>query len=331
MRYRNFATNITLKYRMDIRGYPPSIKFCSPSQLSSLTEVELVLASWESGTTYWHRLDNEEFDQWRRTYARWRKRYTEAVAAGRVSDDGEEESSGSLTVLPGTSVSMSMFIVPGDDTLVVPQPTATPPGLVNTASTHGDVSYGRGDVTPMPRDVTPGSRDVTPGSCDVMLVDAELARNSAVAQAPDNSMPVPGDTLRVTRMFSTSPTPTAARDDHSIPEHPAISNLEGPLAAPTAAPLSPGGKRSSTSLPERGGKRAKASKDPFINLGCVTDANGRPKPIECSARKPRKKEMQPRKKKGTAHTGATATPGGDPVVVDGPVVSVWSLKTGKLR
>ena len=315
MKYRNFAANITYKYKMDIRGYPPSIKFCSPSQLTSLTEVELVLASWESGTTYWHCLDNEEFDQWRKTYSIWRKRYAEAVASGRVSIESEEESGSVTNVLPGTSVSMSSFIVPGDNACILdatPPPTAITPAPTDTASTHSDVTHDVGAATPMPHDIEHSVPTCTPADShatgDIARISAD---NHAVSNtAHDRAGHTPGE-------------PSIPGAAHS----PTVLIADSSPAATTT----PSSKRSSASPSEHGGKRSKAAKDPFVNLGCVTDANGRPKRIECSTRKPRKKETKPRKKKATAPAGGTAAASGDTVATGGPVVSVWSLKTGKTR
>lgn len=63
MYYNNFDDNITAKWRIVCEGWPLQ-KFCSPANLSTRNEVELLLNSWKSGTTKFRRLGDEEFENW---------------------------------------------------------------------------------------------------------------------------------------------------------------------------------------------------------------------------------------------------------------------------
>ncbi|KZT64660.1 hypothetical protein DAEQUDRAFT_805246 [Daedalea quercina L-15889] len=68
IKYKNFAKNVTLPYHLQIKNYPPGIKFCAPSYLSELAEIELITHAWESGTTYWYYLNGKEYDIWLHDY-----------------------------------------------------------------------------------------------------------------------------------------------------------------------------------------------------------------------------------------------------------------------
>ncbi|KZT12098.1 uncharacterized protein LAESUDRAFT_615370, partial [Laetiporus sulphureus 93-53] len=47
--YINFEMNITIPYRMLIKGWPLT-RFCCPSDISTRMEVQLCLTAWETGT-----------------------------------------------------------------------------------------------------------------------------------------------------------------------------------------------------------------------------------------------------------------------------------------
>ncbi|TFY56288.1 hypothetical protein EVJ58_g7738 [Rhodofomes roseus] len=83
IKYNNFAHNMTKTHGMVVKNYPPGVKFCAPSNLSSLAEVELVTTAWESGTTYWYHLKEDE-------YQKWEKEYNAALLADAYAENGEE-------------------------------------------------------------------------------------------------------------------------------------------------------------------------------------------------------------------------------------------------
>ncbi|KZT01715.1 uncharacterized protein LAESUDRAFT_763450 [Laetiporus sulphureus 93-53] len=51
MVYQNFEENITAKFHLTIINYLLK-RFCCPSDVSSKSELELLLHAWESGVTY---------------------------------------------------------------------------------------------------------------------------------------------------------------------------------------------------------------------------------------------------------------------------------------
>ena len=63
MYYTNFDHKITAKYCVICNGWPLS-KFCSPSDLHSRNEVEILCNAWKSDTTYFCRLTDKEWTQW---------------------------------------------------------------------------------------------------------------------------------------------------------------------------------------------------------------------------------------------------------------------------
>jgi hypothetical protein len=63
MYYTNFDDNITAKWRVILEGWPLQ-KFCSPADLSTRNEVQLLLHAWQNGTAHFRRLSEEEWEAW---------------------------------------------------------------------------------------------------------------------------------------------------------------------------------------------------------------------------------------------------------------------------
>jgi hypothetical protein len=63
MFYQNFDNNITAKWGVVLKNWPLPI-LCSPSDIGSRNEVRLLYQAWESGTTYFQRLTEDEFNEW---------------------------------------------------------------------------------------------------------------------------------------------------------------------------------------------------------------------------------------------------------------------------
>ncbi|KAH9894834.1 hypothetical protein C8Q73DRAFT_638972, partial [Cubamyces lactineus] len=64
MFYVNFDEHITMKYGIVIEGWPFPDKFMAPGKFSSVAELRVLLAAWESGTTYFRSMSNSEWQQW---------------------------------------------------------------------------------------------------------------------------------------------------------------------------------------------------------------------------------------------------------------------------
>jgi hypothetical protein len=61
MYYKNFDHNIMEKYGVVCRSWPLQ-KFCSPADLNSQNEVEILYNAWKTGTTSFQRLTKEEWE-----------------------------------------------------------------------------------------------------------------------------------------------------------------------------------------------------------------------------------------------------------------------------
>jgi hypothetical protein len=97
MYYMNFNDKITAKYRMVCNGWPLP-KFCSPSDLCSHNEVEVLYHAWKSDTASFRRLSDEEWEKWDQA------RFQEALSlmANGKENDGSE-GVGSNPSMPATS------------------------------------------------------------------------------------------------------------------------------------------------------------------------------------------------------------------------------------
>ncbi|KAG6848320.1 hypothetical protein H0H93_001197 [Arthromyces matolae] len=63
MYYHNFDTKITERYAVVVKNWPLP-KFCSPSEVASRIELDILLNAWKSGTTYFHKMSHAEYTEW---------------------------------------------------------------------------------------------------------------------------------------------------------------------------------------------------------------------------------------------------------------------------
>jgi len=63
MYYTNFDDNITAKWRIVLEGWPLK-RFCSPADLSTQNEVQLLMHAWENGAAKFRVLNDEEWEAW---------------------------------------------------------------------------------------------------------------------------------------------------------------------------------------------------------------------------------------------------------------------------
>ncbi|KAL6307955.1 hypothetical protein BKA93DRAFT_717635, partial [Sparassis latifolia] len=61
--YTNFDKKITEKYGVVTEGWPLT-KFCSPSDVRSRSEIEILCRAWESEETQFHKLSHKEYEAW---------------------------------------------------------------------------------------------------------------------------------------------------------------------------------------------------------------------------------------------------------------------------
>lgn len=269
MKYKNFITNMKFKHRMEVIGYPPSIKFCSPSNLGSLVEVEVIRAGWENGTIRWHYLDDKEWDE-------WLPKYKAAVVAGVLCDE-DEGGTGELEDNRADSAQAD----DGHAGIVLSQPANSMSALLPAPSSLMPVS------TATPTSPTTASIPTFPDA------SAGPVPNASVLPATPVTF-VPAALTGTISATATASIPTPATATPLVPTTTAAAIVQSATAPTVSQKRSRSGN---DTVPVKPPKQAKKHKDPFINLGGVIDENGRPVAIEQKTRKKRAAEKQPRKKK----------------------------------
>jgi hypothetical protein len=63
MSYQNFEDSITDKFGVIIENWPLK-NFCSPNDVKSRNEINVLYHAWESGSTCFRRMGNEEWKKW---------------------------------------------------------------------------------------------------------------------------------------------------------------------------------------------------------------------------------------------------------------------------
>ncbi|KAG6824221.1 hypothetical protein H0H92_007626 [Tricholoma furcatifolium] len=63
MYYSNFDSHITAKHGVIIKNWPLK-KFCSPSDVQSRIELNILLNAWKSDSCYFYKMTRDEFDAW---------------------------------------------------------------------------------------------------------------------------------------------------------------------------------------------------------------------------------------------------------------------------
>lgn len=85
MNYVNFPGSIMRRFRVIISGWPLE-QFKSPSSLDSPNDVEVLIAGFESGRTYFRKMGTAEYEDWRTMY----------YARGGVDVDSDDEDDGEI-------------------------------------------------------------------------------------------------------------------------------------------------------------------------------------------------------------------------------------------
>ena len=66
MQWVHYFRNVIQRYQVIVEGWPSNIPFTNLSQISSaLPQLKMLLHRWESGSTYWKSLSDEELEQLR--------------------------------------------------------------------------------------------------------------------------------------------------------------------------------------------------------------------------------------------------------------------------
>ncbi|KAL7283094.1 hypothetical protein ACG7TL_002519 [Trametes sanguinea] len=139
MIYATFEESITVKYGVVCERWPLP-RFCSPSDISSPVELEILRNAWESGTTRFRSLSNEEWAQWLDAWAKAR-----LPVAPPSSSTSPSTTTASAPSYPPPSASPSSVHTPA---------TATSPPVTLPAS----------NLSPPPPTSSPASQSLAP--CD---------------------------------------------------------------------------------------------------------------------------------------------------------------------
>jgi hypothetical protein len=66
MYYQNFDDNITAKFGVIVKSWPLA-KFCSPNDIGSRVELNILHNAWQSGTAHFYKMSDVEFNSWTNT------------------------------------------------------------------------------------------------------------------------------------------------------------------------------------------------------------------------------------------------------------------------
>lgn len=86
MYYVNFDHHITAHWCVEVKAWPQR-QFCSPADISTRNEVEILFHAWQSGVTHFKRMTDEAFQAWEEA------RFEAVLATGLTVDveDVEED------------------------------------------------------------------------------------------------------------------------------------------------------------------------------------------------------------------------------------------------
>ncbi|KAH9829420.1 uncharacterized protein C8Q71DRAFT_863192 [Rhodofomes roseus] len=305
MNYVNFDEVITRPYGIVLRGYPPGVKFCSPSNLGSLHEVELVTASWQSGTTHWYKMKKSEHKKWKKAHRNPAESHNGACdaeddAAGESSDDeplirtvaqpaaGPADPTQAAGTTPTTLASTSTL---GTATVSPCPPTATAsPCPPTTASPSTDLPTTSDVIPPTPSSACPPTASITqpPTQSSAGLPTASIVPPPLPPSPEDVSLAVPSANASAGVQVDRQANPHAELDVEHVLVQSTIDN-QPPHSPPTStSPLQvvgdkrPAGTPDSAAGPSKAPKRAKKAFSGFVLS--PTDEHGNPVPV---VKKPR--------------------------------------------
>ncbi|GBE82646.1 hypothetical protein SCP_0410310 [Sparassis crispa] len=101
--YTNFDKKIMEKYGVVIEGWPLT-KFCSPSDVRSRSEIEILCRAWESGETQFHKLSHKEYEAW--SDAQFQTALDIHRNGEEHADDDTNNETGLITISPPLSVNV---------------------------------------------------------------------------------------------------------------------------------------------------------------------------------------------------------------------------------
>ena len=173
MFYVNFDEHITMKYGIVIEGWPFPNKFMAPGKFSSVAELRVLLAAWESGTTYFRSMSNSEWQQ-------WAQNHRSAQNSSAVSHEGEEDNFAMLSRPPSPSLSSSSQ---------PPAPLPPSPSLPSSSQPPTPLSSQPPVMSSSQPTATPSSRPTATSSATpcAPTLSCTPTTNSDVTPAPSNA------------------------------------------------------------------------------------------------------------------------------------------------
>ncbi|TEB36287.1 hypothetical protein FA13DRAFT_1903600 [Coprinellus micaceus] len=127
MNYQNFEQDITLKYSIVLKHWPLQ-KFACPSSISSLTHARILYNSFYTGSTYFAKLSDEDFEVWSQAYFARESRQN-AVGITTVPLSLPENNAISATIAESLKTSMS---APSTHNTLTPTSVLTPTSTIPT-------------------------------------------------------------------------------------------------------------------------------------------------------------------------------------------------------
>ena len=112
MLYENFTGGITKNYGVVLENWPLP-RFCSPGDISSKVELSILYCTFESGTTRFRRMGDEEFLAWQEAHFEAANMTTDDVidkddiVSPSLSHEGASETPEQPTSTPSTTQDIS--------------------------------------------------------------------------------------------------------------------------------------------------------------------------------------------------------------------------------
>lgn len=182
MYYTNFPDKVTAKYRIVIDHWPLK-RFCSPADLSTKNEVEVLLQAWTTGSARFRRLNDKEWEQWHldRVEALTEEQAAAANSRAEEMEDDDMEGGSGESDHPRRITTDTHNAGPESFSHFLPYLTSSPP-----TSSLERVDITQPLFTPSPEDAAT-SADTTPS---ISFIHHTTATGSRKRQrVPDNNGP----------------------------------------------------------------------------------------------------------------------------------------------
>ncbi|KAJ3832268.1 hypothetical protein F5878DRAFT_666726 [Lentinula raphanica] len=102
MAYTNFAEHITASHGVILKNWPPGIKFVSPSNLTTASDVRLLTTSFENNVTHFYKMTSAEFAEWKRNPNRLVD-VSQPATPSNAADDAASDTDSQNTTADGPS------------------------------------------------------------------------------------------------------------------------------------------------------------------------------------------------------------------------------------